>query len=490
LTGTAPTVAADTAYNFTVRATDNESQTTDKAFSLTVADYNIGNSLMFNNDDSAYLSRTPASEGNRDTFTISFWVKRGTIGTRQFIINPWGGSSNDYAQIEFYSTDAIFIQNIVSNSQQLDLRTNRLFRDVSAWYHIVLAVDSTQATASNRAKLYVNGVQETSFSTETYMSQNNDTYFNDNIAHNIGRRGDGSNFFDGYLTEFYLIDGQALTPSSFGETNSNGVWIPKKYTGSYGTNGFALEFDDSSDFGTDTSGNGNDFTANNLAATDQSQDSPHLNYATFNSAVYRSGTLSQGNLRFTTVAGDPSDHGISTFGTNSGKWYAEFKLDTDSTNSMFGVIDEESTLFAAGTNLQVGAANGVGVRDDGNLYTYGSETSSWGTSYTTGDILMIALDMDNGKVYFGKNGTWMNSGDPTSGSTGTGAVSLTNTDRNYFMCVGESFYDATPVWSGNFGSPHYSISSGNSDGDGYGNFEYTVPTGFYALNTKNLATYG
>ena len=169
--------------------------------------YEISNSLRFNDGDSPSLARTPSSEGNRDTFTISCWFKRGVIGTRQFIINSWGGSTNDYAQIEINTSDKIVIQNIVSNSQQLDLRTNRVFRDPSAWYHIVLAVDSTQGTASNRAKFYVNGVQETSFSTETYMNQNNDTYFNDDIAHYIGKRGDNSNYLDGYLTEFHMVDG-------------------------------------------------------------------------------------------------------------------------------------------------------------------------------------------------------------------------------------------------------------------------------------------
>lgn len=464
--------------------------------------YEISNSLRFNDGDSASLARTPSSEGNRDTFTISFWFKRGTIGTRQFIINSWGGSTNDYAQIEITSSDGINIQNIVSNSQQLDLRTNRLFRDPSAWYHIVLAVDSTQSTASNRAKLYVNGVQETSFSTETYMNQNNDTYFNDDIAHYIGKRGDNSNYFDGYLTEFHMVDGSQLAQTSFGEFDDNGVWIPIKYTGTYGTNGFFLQFKqtgtsaNASGIGADTSGNTHHWTPDNLAALDVTEDTCTNNFMTLNpiSNYYQQSTFSEGNTK-TVTASSPYAYDIGTIGLTQGKWYWEIKP-TGSTGSdpvyILGVSGQQVT--ANTQQLGSGAYEWGWYAIDGNIIHNGGSASGWSNvTYTTNDIIGIAMDLDNNKIYWSKNGTFQNSGDPTSGSTGTGAVALTDPASvpldAYFIAV--SYYDNSGqgTFECNFGNPSFSISSGNTDGK-YGNFEYAPPSGYYALCTKRLAEFG
>lgn len=294
LTGTAPTVTADTQYSFTIRATDNESQTTDKAFNMTITNYNQ-ESLMFNDGDSAYLNRTNSGAGNRRTFTYSFWMKRTNLGQDQRVIEAsTDATGNEVDGFEFQG-DTIRIVSYHS-STDIQLVTNQVFRDPSAWYHFVVAFDTTQATASNRVKLYVNGTQVTSFSTETYPSQNYDTYFNNNSDEiYIGRRIDNGGspsgeYFDGYLGETILVDGQQLAATSFGETDSNGVWIPKKYTGTYGTNGFRLQFKDSSSLGKDTSGNSGNFTANNFATTDQGPDSPHLNYATMNPLASQAGS--------------------------------------------------------------------------------------------------------------------------------------------------------------------------------------------------------
>ena len=464
--------------------------------------YEISNSLRFNDGDSASLARTPSSEGNRDTFTISFWFKRGVQGTRQFLINSWGGSTNDYAQIEITSSDGINVQNTVSNTSQLDLRTNRKFRDSSAWYHIVLAVDSTQSTASNRAKLYVNGVQETSFSTETYMSQNNDTYFNDDIAHYIGKRGDNSNYFDGYLTEFHMVDGSQLAQTSFGEFDDNGVWVPIKYTGTYGTNGFFLQFKqtgtsaNASGIGADTSGNTHHWTPDNLAALDVTEDTCTNNFMTLNpiSNYYQQSTFSEGNTK-TVTASSPYSYDIGTIGLTQGKWYWEIKPTGSSGSDTVYILGVSGQQVTANTQqLGSGAYEWGWYAIDGNIIHNGGSASGWSNvNYTTNDIIGIAMDLDNNKIYWSKNGTFQISGDPTSGSTGTGAVALTDPASvplgAYFIAV--SYYDNSGqgTFECNFGNPSFSISSGNTDGK-YGNFEYAPPSGYYAICTKRLAEFG
>lgn len=456
--------------------------------------YEISNSLRFNDGDSASLARTPSSEGNRDTFTISFWFKRGVQGTRQFLINSWGGSTNDYAQIEITSSDGINVQNTVSNTSQLDLRTNRKFRDSSAWYHIVLAVDSTQSTASNRAKLYVNGVQETSFSTETYMSQNNDTYFNDDIAHYIGKRGDNSNYFDGYLTEFHMVDGSQLAQTSFGEFDDNGVWIPIKYTGTYGTNGFFLQFKqtgtsaNASGIGADTSGNTHHWTPDNLAALDVTEDTCTNNFATLNPLVYTSGgaNYSEGNVKVNTNDATRSA-GVSTIGVSSGKWYWEIKHTSGASNSQVGISYDPQELTRNTTAVGETSDSWSYVAADGDIRHDAGDLHS-GSSFSDGDIMNIALDLDNNYVYFGKNNTYQNSGNPASGSSGTGGFAL-DAGETYFFIGGDRTTGGGATQEVNFGNPSFSISSGNTDGK-YGNFEYAPPSGYYALCTKRLAEFG
>ena len=447
--------------------------------------YEISNSLRFNDGDSASLARTPSSEGNRDTFTISFWFKRGVQGTRQFLINSWGGSTNDYAQIEITSSDGINVQNTVSNTSQLDLRTNRKFRDSSAWYHIVLAVDSTQSTASNRAKLYVNGVQETSFSTETYMSQNNDTYFNDDIAHYIGKRGDNSNYFDGYLTEFHMVDGSQLAQTSFGEFDDNGVWIPIKYTGSYGTNGFFLQFKqtgtsaNSSGIGADTSGNDNHFTPTNLAANDVTTDTCTNNFCTLNSVDKDGHTNAEGNLQ---VSGDVV-YGMQrgTIGASSGKWYFEARLNTAQNDTAIALANEDENIF---TRFSGETTNSVGYLADGRFF-YNSSSTSY-SSLTGGNIFQIAFDADSGKIWIGKNNTWQNSGDPANGTGSVQTVSW-----NFFLPAARTV--GSGVLHYNFGQDSSfsgnSTAQNNTDGK-YGDFYYAPPSGFYAICTKRLAEFG
>jgi hypothetical protein len=231
--------------------------------------YQIERSLRFNSADSAYLNRTPGSASNRKTWTWSGWVKRGTLGTDQVLFSSYTDGDNEMF-IRFSDSNVIYIYNYQSASQ-ISLTTTPVYRDPSSWYHIVISLDTTQATSSDRTKLYVNGTQITSFSTTTYPSLNLDCHINAAVAHNIGRRGNASQYFSGYLTEINFIDGSALTPTSFGEFNSTtGVWQPIEYTGSYGTNGFYLNFSDNAStttLGDDLSGNGNDWSTSGFSVT-------------------------------------------------------------------------------------------------------------------------------------------------------------------------------------------------------------------------------
>jgi hypothetical protein len=457
--------------------------------------FSIDNSLRFEDGDSSNLTKDFSSEGDRRTWTWSAWLKRSNLTGAERIIfdSRQGGNANPSCGIAFTANETLDIINY-SGGINFRLTTNQVFRDTSAWFHILFRIDTTDSTADDRVQLYVNGEQVTSFSSRTNPSQNYQGAINDNARHAVGSISYGGYHFDGYMAEVHFIDGTAKAPTDFGEFDEDsGIWKPISYTGNYGTNGFKLDFSNSGSLGADSSGNGNDFTATNLASTDQTTDTPTNNFSTFNSLITKSGTLSEGNLKSTGDGSGPSDNSISTMGVNTGKWYAEFELTADgeisgTTNAGFGICDEQSDFFDVGNNFQTSTSNAIGLKDNSNMYRYGTENASWGSSFTENDILQIALDMDNGYVYFGKNGTFMNSGVPTSGSSGTGGISITNTDRKYFMFVGESYFYATPIWSSNFGNPSFSITSGNSDDNGYGNFEYAPPSGYLALCTQNLAT--
>jgi hypothetical protein len=458
--------------------------------------YEVDNSLRLNDGDTPYLNKTYGSAGSRRTMTFSFWVKRSNLGANQYPMSIYDSSTGFQADMRFASTDALrMYATDTSGTPRLHLVTNRVFRDVSAWYHIVWQVDTTQATDSNRVKLYVNGVQETSFSTETYPPQNTDLRWNGASGSTggvtqVGAIG-GVSPFDGYMAEVVFIDGTAYDQTSFGEFDEDSptVWKPKDVSGlTFGTNGFYLDFENSSALGNDVSGNDNDFTANNLAATDQSTDTCTNNYATFNPLdnYYLSGTFSEGNLKVSIDNNSTEAFTTSTIGVSSGKWYMENKIITTSSGRLYSGVTYGT---AQGTNDWPGGGSDQWFyrSEDGKVYNGGSLAYT-GATLADGDIVGIALDLDNHKLYFSKNGTFNNSGDPTSGSTGTGAIAL-DTGQTYFFAVGESG-DTAVVSSANFGSPSFSISSGNSDANGYGNFEYSVPSGYYSINSKNLAEFG
>ena len=456
-----------------------------------VSGYTVKNSLRFNSGSSDYLNKTFTTPTNNKIFTFSTWIKRANIGTSssQNIIRATGATTTGFRFADT-STDSNMdgIRFFFENGTTADFSTTQVFRDVSAWYHIMFAVDTTQATSTNRVKIYVNGSQITAFVTATYPSQNYNPQMNSAVSHAIGSHPNGTQeFFSGYMAETYFIDGQALTPSSFGETDTlSGIWIPKSYTGTYGTNGFFLKFLNSASLGTDSSGNGNTFTVNNLTSVDQSTDTPTNNFATLNPLLYSTSiTYSEGNLKFTNTA-TAQRMVASSIAPTTGKWYAECRVTSLGGNYPYiGVLD--TSIYTMDT--YVGAlARGYGYAQHGQVYNNAGALTTGLTTYTTNDIIGVALDLTNNYVYFSKNGTFINSGVPTSGSSGTGGWAITD---GYDYSFGSSSLDSgtDPVFDWNFGSPFYSGGS-NTDGAGFGNFSYAVPSGYYALCTKNLANYG
>ena len=443
--------------------------------------YDVANSLRFNSGSSDYLTRTPSGTGNRRTWTFSAWVKRTNPGAGNQIFQQSQDGSN-YMKL-YFSSDKIFWRGVSGGSNSAYIVTNRLFRDVSAWYHIVARFDSTNGTAGDRMRLYVNGVEETSFSTDINPSSNYDSFANTTNPIDIGRDNvNNASYFNGYMTEVCMVDGQSLAPDQFGEFDEDsGIWKPIDVSGlTFGTNGFYLDFEDSGALGDDVSGNGNDFTVNNLTAIDSVSDVPTNNFATLNPLTSFAGTFEEGNLKTT-----GSDDTVSTIGLTSGKWYWEAQRTNTSNQAHFGIGC--SNGFFSATSV-VSNGDYVYIRGDA---TYGTASrvggitsigSNGGTpaTFTTGDILSFSLDLDSAtkNITIKKN---------------NGGTPLVDTDFSYDGSIPIFVYSRMNSGVGasfNFGNPATTISSGNTDGNGYGNFEYAVPSGYYSLNTKNLAEYG
>ena len=432
------------------------------------------NSLRFNSSSSDYLSRTVTTT-NRKTFTFSTWVKRSSLTSAYNNIYGANIDGNNEFSLRFVSSsDTLQVYNYIS-AMNFQLITTQVFRDISAWYHIVVAIDTTQATSSNRVRMYVNGSEITSFSTASYPTQNLDTMVNyaSTTYNRVGSTQSSSSYFDGYMSEYYFIDGQQLTPSSFGASNASGVWYPIPYQGTYGTNGFYLKFANSASLGTDSSGNNNTWTVNNLTSVDQTTDTELNNFCTLNplDTVPTNGpTFSNGNLTVSTSSTGTSPC-RSTFCVDKGKWYWEIKkTSASSADTIIGIM-EQSEAF----NTYIGStAKGYGYISTG-IRVNNSTQVSYGATYTNGDIIGVALDMDNGTLIFYKNG----SSQGTAYSSLSGLFSPAHSDGG----------TGTETADCNFGNPPYTGGS-YTDGAGYGNFSYAVPSGYYALCTKNLNTYG
>ena len=463
----------------------------------------ITNSLRFNNPDDPNLSTTFGSAGNRRTFTISAWVKRGNIADDHTLFGQGGTSSGNPRGVLFFANSLRFTNNTSGSSTDTDVETNAKTRDPSAWYHAVVAVDTTQGTNSNRVKLYINGELQTSLATTTYPDQNFEMGWNNNVLHTVGRYPNNDAYhMDGYISEFYFIDGTQYAASDFGETNDNGVWIPKdaKDDLTFGTNGFYLQFQqtgtgtNASGMGADTSGNDNHLAVNNLAATDVTVDTPINNFSTGNPLIHIADgnitpSFSEGNTKWT--SGANASYGTSGHGNiavTNGKWYWEMKIDAGRNNGVTCGIAPTSVFenhYGTSTSTDYTFA-----RDNLGSYGYqfsnsgskkltgtsGGNSSSYGSpNWSENDIIGVAMDLDNDTLTFYLNGS----------SQGEAFSSLPDV---YYTPAWYGYYDT--VWEFNAGNPYNAISSGNSDANGYGNFEYAVPSGFYSLCTKNLAEYG
>jgi len=451
--------------------------------------FDVANSCRFNSGSSDYLSRTPSGTSSGTITTHSLWFKRCDFASDFLYINFENGVNYGYIGFDSDSLD------IRSSPGYVYVTTQKL-RDPSAWYHLVVAVDNSLGTASDRVKIYLNGSRITSFSTQTDPSSgavNNLSV--DNTASNLMNVGgySGGNHFGGYIAEFVFIDGQALDPTSFGEFDEDsGIWKPIDVSElTFGTNGFYLDFQNSGSLGADVSGNGNNFTVNNLTSIDQTTDTCTNNFATANSLqAHADTTFQEGNTWTRQLSSATAKmYAVSTIGVSSGKWYMEFKNLTNDNKSLYGITTNPSSDHV--NNYYPGEqSHSFGFYgSNGNKYTGGSG-SSYGSSASNNDIIGVALDITNEKLYFSINGTWQNSGNPSTGSNGIDISGIDAGEGFYFFSAGSidtSSYD-NPYY--NFGNPAFSISSGNSDGNGYGNFEYAVPSGYYSLNTKNLAEYG
>ena len=458
--------------------------------------YAINQSIRFDDDTNNYLSKTPsaASDGGK-TYTYSFWIKRNTLAKGEYIIHAGssyaGLNPGDY--IYFDSSDYMRSWHGTNT-----LVSNRTFKDVSAWYHFVYVYDSTQAISTERVRFYVNGVRETSFSTAAYPSLNATSYFNTNTTHYIGGANSSASRLTSYLSEIHFLDGYAYGPEYFGEFKEDtDIWTPKEYTGSYGTNGFKIDGRDSSDLGDDESGNGNDYASTNFSADDQVLDTPTNNFSVLNPLAnyYVQHTYKNGNLEETTsTSSSYYSYSINNIGMSSGKWYVEVLFSGSATAQMLvGISDRESQ---GGTHYLGSQSYEYSYYNYNGKSINGTTQSSYGNTFTQNDIIGIALDLDNSKLYFSKNGTFQNSGVPTSGSTGTGAISITavgSTQNDfYFFGAGDysSSYATTYIWNfGQEGTFSGNVSAGNNkDSNGIGNFKYSVPSGYLALCTKNLGS--
>ena len=438
--------------------------------------YEIENSLKFEPANDEGLHFTPSSTTNTDTFTFSCWFKRTEISNQ---INSLFGSYTDgsnHALFRFKTDNTLELRFVTTGTGKI-LVSDMLFRDTSAWYHMVLAVDTTDGTTANRVKVYINGEQITL--TGSYPNQNQDCVGINTAskAMNVGYLSNFSNVeFAGYITEAHHIDGSQLAPTDFGEYDEDsGIWKPKAYTGSYGTNGFYLDFESSGSLGADGSGNGNNFTLNNITSADQATDTPTNNFCTLNILEPDTSnqlTYTEGATKVTSLGASPYPTSKGTLGVQNGKWYFELKAGTMNYSSQVGAVGLALPEHISASYPHDNAGAYV-YRSNGDKVTQGS-TTSYGDAWSTNDIIGVAIDLDNNTLSFYRNNT----------SQGQAFTGLTET---YLPAI---YADGTTLEVNFGGYTSFSISSGASDANGYGTFEYAPPSGYYALCTKNLAEYG
>ena len=447
--------------------------------------FTVDRSLRFNSGDSPSLTRTPSSTTNRRTYTFSFWFKLNNTGTNYLFEVGDSDANDNRLYIRIASDSAISI----GERDVYRFITNQKIRDFSAWYHLVFAVDTTLSTADNRMRLYLNGEEITSFSTRNNFSQNQDTGVNRNHITNWGRSDIDSHYAGVYLSEINFIDGYQYDPSYFGETNAEtGQWNPKLYTGSYGTNGYYLNFSNNSttqNLGLDQSGNGNNFSVNGMGSVlyHALPDTPTNNFSTFNRLFpYTNGaSFDEGNLRVT-FGGSGNGFVPSTFALQSGKWYAECLPEYIGNGVGVGIGGRSINVNDWSTGTDV-----IAIDNEGNVVTNSSNSypsTPPSSSYTTSDVIGVALDITAGTVTFYKNNSQIYQANLSNLSTGG------NSDSIYFFVFadGSSATSARGVY--NFGQDSTfrgnKTKQGNTDGNGIGDFVYSPPSGHLAVCSANL----
>ena len=448
--------------------------------SISTGLYEIDNSLKFEADNAENLYYSNSVGENRRTWTYSTWIKKTELTTTNAnggtLFGAFQNSSNRMRILQY--NNAITLHANISGTTDCNVRTNRLLRDTSAWYHIMVVLDTTQGTASNRVKIYVNGVQETSMEVSTYPSQNYSFAINNAVPHFVGQKGDDSDYFNGYMAETYFVDSAALAPTDFGEfDDDSGIWIPIEYDGaeypSQDTNHWYLKFDNSSSLGADSSGNGKNMSLTNIAAIDQATDTPTNNFAVGNPLnVTPAGIFTQGATRWVSVNGTGMNGAwnLATIAMPAGKWHCEVKCIANDSYFQWGISP---------THPNDNFSTRLMYRSDGNIYNAGAGGNTTGhASYTNGDIIGMSYDASANTVIFSKNGTAV-----------VTKTAIANDEPYFFGGTGLS--SGTYTGDFNFGGyANYAISSAATDANGYGTFEYAPPSGYLALCTKNLAETG
>jgi len=472
--------------------------------------YSIDNSCRFNRADSSKLERAIEADGSLVAWTYNVWLKRGTTKSSESMGLLWNRDENGTAAIqslEFDNANILFFYNFDAGGDgEKRLKTTRKFRDPGAWFNVHIIWDSNDSTAGDRMRIFINGTEETVFGTDQNPGSGAaGGLLNHSDAATVLSLGyhpyNNSMYFDGYMAQPILCDGQTYLPTKFGEFNADSptIWQPidpSEQSLTFGTNGFWLDFKDSSALGNDVSGNNNDMTPANMAAADQATDTPTNSFATFNPLnvpTSNAPTFSQGNCQTVSQSGSGLNFGgTSTISVSAGKWYWECSPVSVSNGSVIGVTGRPSE-DARLNDLPGHDSDSYGYVHNGESIT-GNSGSSYGDTYTDGDIIGVALDLDNNKLYFSKNGTFQDSGDPTSGATGTGALSITavasTTEGAYAFGAGDYASGATTFQANFGGCPALTVSSAAADGNGYGAFEYAPPSGYLALCTKNLGSDG
>ena len=466
-------------------------------YSSGTGDFEIERSLRCNRNDSASLSRTPSSAGNRKSWTFSTWVKRGKLVNNEVFIAAAGTGNSGWTEIiRFDPAGTLTFSTATANTVGGRLTTTDVYEDTASWYHIVCVWDSANSTASDRIRLYVNGSRVSNFNNETLPSQNLDSlFFNNNVIHKIAvDTYANTKFFDGYIAETHFIDGQSLNPTAFGETGDYGEWKPIEYTGSYGSNGYYLDYKDSgAGLDNDKSGNNNNFTASNFRSDDRVLDTPTNNFSVMNAMRPGcSNSFREGNLY---LRDSGNAMGVSTMLPKTGKWYwevdpqdryagtPEYGIATEIINNQTEIGSGSSRLDGVKINAYAGG-NQITIYGTGSLH---GSTGPWTSDYIWG----FALDNDNGKLWISRNGDWthvLSGGNPSTATNPTasglptafptfGYIGSDSTTYNAYIRVN---FGADGTFFGN------QTSGGYSDDNGYGDFKYEVPSGFLSICAKNL----